>query len=94
MKSDHILGLGMVFLLRGMNAAIVIQLKKEINPWEVCGVVYFLKARNLERVNNDFFLYPGTKFCLFWNKWKPRPDSRVEGNGPGPLGGGCNDKGR
>lgn len=85
MKSDRILGLGMVFLLREMNAAIVVQLKKRLILGKFVGLLCFLKARNLETVNNDFFLYPGTKFCLFWNKWKPRPDSGVEGNGSGCM---------
>lgn len=41
MKSDHISGLGMVFLLREMNAAIVIQLRKKLILGKFVGLLFF-----------------------------------------------------
>lgn len=41
MKSDHISGLGMVFLLREMNAAIVIQLRKKLILRKFVGLLFF-----------------------------------------------------
>lgn len=63
--------IGMMFLLKKMNAAIVIQLKKRLILGKFAGVFvcfFFKKATNLEKVNNDFFLYPRTKFPLFWTQ--------------------------
>ena len=45
------------------------------------------KGRKVEKVNNDFFLCPRTKFCLLWpqNKGRPGSASGVEVNGPGYM---------
>lgn len=58
----------MVYLLKEINAIIVIQLRKRlIHEKSVGGFVlfFFFKSTNLEKVNNGFFFYLGTKLHLF-----------------------------